>query len=848
MTLPARPARILGVLLALSVASGAAAQTPPTRPPQRDSLPDSIRQAVRSATRQANVEARRRAANDTASIRRRAEAAGPTAFADENARNILERARVARVSQDSALRAYRAKTTQRISAKLGVRRTGLEKLVFRGENVATISWQRDVGVWVKPVGSRMRVPMANVVDGDFFGAVSVPYFPGREQLWFPSSDMSTVRADINEREMIHPIARGAEAYYRYATGDSVDIRLPNGKVIKVRELKITARKPEWRLFVGSFWFDRESGQLVRAAYRLAVDIEIWDLVSEEVQHDEEVNRMAAVIRDSLLRERLPLEEYVKDSVHRANTRNSNNDDDVPGWVKAMMQPARARLDGITIEYGLYQGRFWLPRANSATMSGQVGFMRMPIEVNEKFEYEMVNGDMSLPPLPPPRVVTTNGRTDTVIVRSETTVGVSVGSGADSAAQANARFRNDSLRAARLGQTCRRDTTYTRVESRYNDALRIAYEIPCDSDKLTKSPELPKIDESTDELFDMKAAEELLDMLDLDLQPQWAPEMPRARTGLDLLRYNRVEGLSVGGLVTQRLGAGYSLSALGRIGHADLHANGEFTVARGNGRRVVSGTAYHRLSAVNPEWGGGVTWSASLPALVYGRDEGFYYRNFGVELTDTREGRGNAVTTRLFLERQWAAGDSNVVNTFSMFNRRFLPNIQAEEVSLTGLTMEWFRTYEPKFGVLLQSAFRGEAATGTFEYGRGSLDLTASRLVGRFSMSLMGSGGSSLGRVPVQRQWYMGGLRTVRGQIAGTQGGDAYWLARGEIGTRFAFARPVGFFDIGWAGSRDAIGRTQPQRGAGFGFSLLEGLFRIDFSRGLYPNKRWRTDVYLQAQL
>jgi hypothetical protein len=74
------------------------------------------------------------------------------------------------------------------------------------------------------------------------------------------------------------------------------------------------------------------------------------------------------------------------------------------------------------------------------------------------------------------------------------------------------------------------------------------------------------------------------------------------------------------------------------------------------------------------------------------------------------------------------------------------------------------------------------------------------------------------------------------------------LARAELGTRSGIIRPVTFFDIGWAGSRDAIGRTQPQRGTGIGLSLLEGIFRIDFSRGLYPNKRWRTDVYLQAQL
>jgi outer membrane protein assembly factor BamA len=377
------------------------------------------------------------------------------------------------------------------------------------------------------------------------------------------------------------------------------------------------------------------------------------------------------------------------------------------------------------------------------------------------------------------------------------------------------------------------------------------------DRLTYSPSLPKPEESSSELFDKKAADELMELLDLDLQPAWAPQRPKLRTGLDLVRYNRVEGLSVGAVVTQTLGAGYSLSAVGRIGHEDRHANGEFTVERGNGRRVVRGTVYHRLSAVNPEWAGALSWGPSLPALVYARDEGFYYRNFGAELTDRRESSGHYLTTRLFLERQWTAGDSGVRNTFSLVNRRFLPNILAEEVSLTGLSTEWLRSYEPRFGIAFSSAFRGEAATGTFEYGRGSLELTATRPIERFAFSVAASAGASLGRVPVQRQWYMGGLRTVRGQIAGTEEGNAFWLARTELGTRQGVIRPVVFFDIGWAGRRSEffktdpeslLGRSQPLRGAGVGVSLIDGLFRIDFSRGLNVNRKWRTDVYLSAQL
>ena len=66
-----------------------------------------------------------------------------------------------------------------------------------------------------------------------------------------------------------------------------------------------------------------------------------------------------------------------------------------------------------------------------------------------------------------------------------------------------------------------------------------------------------------------------------------------------------------------------------------------------------------------------------------------------------------------------------------------------------------------------------------------------------------AGGSSVGGVPVQRLWYMGGYGTVRGQDPATMVGDAFWLARAELGGKFIAARPIVFFDLGWAGARDA---------------------------------------------
>jgi hypothetical protein len=302
-----------------------------------------------------------------------------------------------------------------------------------------------------------------------------------------------------------------------------------------------------------------------------------------------------------------------------------------------------------------------------------------------------------------------------------------------------------------------------------------------------------------------------------------------------------------------LGAGYTLTGVARIGHADLHANGELSLARSNGARTVTATAYHRLAAVNPDWGGGLTLGPSLPALLYGRDEGFYYRSMGVELGERREQRRGAFEYKLFVERQWTAGDSTVVNTFSLAkliaDRRFGRNIQADRMSVTGVSGTYTRVLlERPQGLRLTTVLNGEAGTGTFQYARASVEATAARPVGRFATALTGAIGSSIGNVPRQRGWFLGGVRTVRGQIPGTQDGDAFWMARAEVGTKQGVVRPVGFFDVGMAGSRKTFGTVQPQRGAGVGFGVLDGLLRVDFSRGLYPLKRWRTDFYLSAAL
>jgi hypothetical protein len=280
-------------------------------------------------------------------------------------------ARRARLEQDSSIRSYDAMSRQRISVNLGIGGRGREHLFFRRESAARVQWQRDVGAYIQVTGARAAIPMApkaDEIDGglsDIAFSTSVPYYPGSESLWI--AEESSARAEANDKEIVNPLTIGAEAYYTYAIADSVAFTLQNGTKIQLREIEVRPRQPKWNLAVGSFWFD-EQGRLVKCAYRLAVPLDIWQMVEEE----------------------------------------ADSSDQVPGVVKGLISPMRMQLTGVAIEYSLMQGRFWLPSMRSMTGDALVMFARIPVSIDQRFEYKSVNADLGLAPIDStrlPRVIT-----------------------------------------------------------------------------------------------------------------------------------------------------------------------------------------------------------------------------------------------------------------------------------------------------------------------------------------------------------------------------------------------------------------------------------------------------------
>ena len=120
---------------------------------------DSLRQRRRDSLNVVIEEAVRRSPSDRRPPRRDSVTAelDRTAFKDAGARELLLRARDARLRQDSSLQSYDAKTYQRISIGLGFRAIGRDRLMVRTEVASRVRWSKSPGSARSPPRSGARL-------------------------------------------------------------------------------------------------------------------------------------------------------------------------------------------------------------------------------------------------------------------------------------------------------------------------------------------------------------------------------------------------------------------------------------------------------------------------------------------------------------------------------------------------------------------------------------------------------------------------------------------------------------------------------------------------------------------
>ena len=559
--------------------------------------------------------------------------------------------------------------------------------------------------------------------------------------------------------------------------------------LRLVELQVIPRRSESSLVSGSLWLESGSHAVVRAVLRLARPFDL-ETDGERLDPDD----------DDL--------------------------DDVPGILK----PVRADIRFMTVEYGLWHGRWWLPRLIALEGEAQLGKMaRFPLRMEQTFAEFEVEGDAPGAPV-------------AAVAPSESASGAARGCGDLSP---RGRAVRDSLRIARPDFTVEAGCDCSGGGCRESVTL-----MPRDTQRVVAGEHLPpSIFEEGETLVSRAEMEELVALAKLAPPAPWRLARPRlswAGSSPDLLRYNRVEGLSAGARAEWELGRATADATL-RLGTADRQPDVQVGATRTGVASRHRLAAYRRLGAVDfaPR---ALGLGNSVSALLFGRDDGHYYRSLGAELLRSPAGE-HGLSWRLFAEHQTEAKKSTDWSLPELWSDDgFRDNIRAETADQAGAAVAWraARGADP-------AGWRGglevalEGSTGTFTFARPSATLFGGApLPAGLAGTVEVGAGTSLGTVPVQSLWYLGGPGTVRGFAGGIAAGDAFWRARAEVGRAAPGARIVVFSDAGWAGPRDDVDLDPPLLSAGVGASFLDGLVRVDLARALREPTGWRVDLYLDG--
>jgi hypothetical protein len=374
-------------------------------------------------------------------------------------------------------------------------------------------------------------------------------------------------------------------------------------------------------------------------------------------------------------------------------------------------------------------------------------------------------------------------------------------------------------------------------------------VPADTAALALSPELPPPLTTGAPLLSGKEAGDLGRELGRVASDPWVFSRPSVRRAPFLLRFNRVEGLSVGARQTMDFGP-IAVDGTLRIATATGEPDVELGVRRETAERRLRLAAYRRLAAANPaERPLGL--GNSLGALLWGRDNGDYFRATGAELRGAPPRSERPwMEWRLFGEHQ------SPVSTETSLSLRgigtdftFRPNIAADRADQLGLGLVLRPLVDRRaLGFRWGTELGVEAEAGTFRFARPSLRLNGALPLGDFAFALDAAAGTSFGDVPVQSLWRLGGAGTLRGYDGSAAAGTAFWRGRGELGRGSGATRLALFSDVGWAGSRDDISFQRPLWSVGAGVSVLDGLMRVDLARALRAPTGWRLELYMDGAL
>jgi hypothetical protein len=715
-------------------------------------------------------------------------------YRDEVARQLHVAAMDERERVDDTVLRYTAVVRQRIGAAL--RMPLKDRTLYRSESSHRLWWNRDSENLVQLLAYREQTPGGVNREDIDLGRFDAAFDPMNDRLFFGFAETDEDMGDPGDDEFWfeHPLYPEYVDRYYFQSGDTLALTLPDGRQILAVELQIVPKVADVHRMTGALWIEPATGSLVRAVYRLSDTFDAFrDIPDLQEEEDEDLR-----------------------------------------FVPGILKPWTADVTMIAVDYSLWEFEVWLPR--TMRMEGVVaaGILKAPMSMDYAYDIEAVTTEASLEE---------GGHDDLPEVHFQT--------------------RSEAM--AYLNELAFGQEVPYEVSRSFNGDGGARYLIPQDRAFLGESPELPPpIWESA---AGFASEDELTEMFD-DLADLPLPVMPQVpstfRWGLqrpDLLRFNRVEGLSIGGrwqTRPQTFVGPLSITATGRIGLGDLQPNVRLGFTRETLRRRITLSGYNEIAAID-EGARHLGLGNSLLGAVFGRDDGDYFYRSGGSLEWTPPSAGR----RTFRLQGYAEShrQADIQTEFALFqfwkdSWAFRPNIEADEGWEYGGVLD----LNPWWGsdpMLAQGGFDLHVQGGHFAHrDSASTDYLRASLVGRavvplpgsLRLALEGGGGTSWGDPTVQRMWYIGGPRTLRGYSPRLAGGTAFVRGRGELARAFSFGSVSLFSDWGWAGDRDAVELSDGFTAVGAGLSILDGLIRMDGGFGLTEPTGFRLDLYLDAIL
>ncbi len=572
-------------------------------------------------------------------------------------------------------------------------------------------------------------------------------------------------SEFPERAALHPLASDGPVWYRYALTDSVRLFLPSGRELRMLKVEVVPKGEGLALIVGNMWLDAATAQVVRLTFRF-VGTGLWEI--------------------------------------------ADDDDDDFDTSKANQIINRILSVDADIEYSLQDGKHWMPYRQVLAGRVQIPIITdivIPFEATATFdEYEINTGR---------RIVFTVPDPDSAEARQER------------------KDRRGEIRAARRrGERYYDDSTGTVDHAgSWGGGRYQVHRPPIDSlerytgwtDSLTLDPD-PQDDER------MREAEAEVARL--------AEMLPDAMTGVrrrgvayerfaDILRFNRVQGLSAGIGYRVKVPWMSFTDALGtiRFGIADTRLNGKLSLIRDAPGGRVTVSAYREVAEVDRFFRIG-TLGNSVNAAFTSHDYADYYLATGASVGfETSIDRDLQLTLFARVEDQRSVTREVCSGVNGLWSdSQFQDNPPVTEGTFGVVGWRFDGTAGMASWRAATDAFLGSTLAVGRVYGSWRQPLPDAT---RLTLAL--EGGVSTSDALAQAQFRLGGQQSVRGFPYGFKRGQAFWAFRADWAPLPGKVRPVLFIDSGQAGSVSGLGNESLLVGGGIGASFFNGLVRFDLS-------------------